>query len=51
MAKKAYRNLDTQAQESLALNQLYKLILIEMKCRCTDHDCQSVQEAVEVIER
>ena len=51
LAKKAYRNLDTQAQESLALNQLYKLIPIGMKCRCIDHDCQSVQEAVEVIER
>ena len=51
LAKKAYRSLDTDAQETLALNQLYKLIPVEMKCRCIDHDCQSVQQAVEVIER
>lgn len=51
LAKKAYRNLDASAQETLALNQLYKLIPVEMKCRCIDHDCQSVQQAVEVIER
>lgn len=51
LAKKAYRNLDTNAQETLALNQLYKLIPVDMKCRCIDHDCKSVQQAVEVIER
>ena len=51
LAKKAYRNLDSIAQDTLALNQLYKLIPVEMKCRCVDHDCQSVQQAVEVIER
>ena len=51
LAKKAYRHLDTNAQETLALNQLYKLIPVEMKCRCIDHDCQSVHQAVEVIER
>ena len=51
LAKKAYRSLHTDAQETLALNQLYKLIPVEMKCRCIDHDCQSVQQAVEVIER
>ena len=32
-------------------SQIYKLIPVEMKCRCVDHDCQSVQQAVEVIER
>ena len=31
LAKKAYRHLDSNAQESLALNQLYKLISVEMK--------------------
>lgn len=51
LAKKAYRKLDSNAQETLALNQLYKLIPVDMKCRCIDHDCQSVQQAVEVIER
>ena len=51
LARKAYRDLDTHAQETLALNQLYKLIPVEMKCRCMDHDCQSIHQAVEVIER
>ena len=49
--KTAYRNLDTDAQETLALNKLYKPIPVVMKCRCIDHDCQSVQQAVEIIER
>ena len=40
-----------KAQEALALNQLYKIISIEMKCRCIDKNCNSVAEAVEVIER
>ena len=39
------------AQETLALNQLYKLIPVEMKCRCIDSMCQNVYQAVEVIER
>lgn len=51
MAQKAYSNLDTQAQEALALNQLYKAISLEMKCRCIDRDCKSASEAVEIIER
>ena len=51
MAQKAYRNLDIKAQEALALNQLYKIVSIEMKCRCIDKNCKTVAEAVEVIER
>ena len=51
LAKKAYPHLDASVQETLALKQLYKLIPAEMKCRCADHDCQSVQQAIEVIER
>ena len=51
LAKKAHRHLDSNVQETLALNQLYKLIPVEMKCRCMDHDCQSIHQAVEVIER
>ena len=51
MAQRAYSNLDTQAQEALALNQLYKVISVEMKCRCIDKDCLTVAEAVDVIER
>ena len=51
MAQKAYCNLDSVAQEALALNQLYKVISLEMKCRCIDKDCRTVSEAVDVIER
>ena len=51
LARKAYRNLDSNAQETLALNQLYKLIPVEMKCRCMNYDCQSIHQAIEVIER
>lgn len=51
MAQRAYYNLDLNAQEALALNQLYKIISLEMKCRCIDKDCRTVAEAVDVIER
>ena len=51
MAQKAYSNLDTRAQEVLALNQLNKNISLEMKCRCIDKECHSVTEAVDLIER
>lgn len=51
MAQKAYSNLDTRAQEVLALNQLYKNISLEMKCRCIDKECRNVSEAVDLIER
>jgi hypothetical protein len=51
MSQKAYCNLDTIAQEALALNQLYKVITLEMKCRCIDRDCRTVADAVDVIER
>ena len=51
MAQKAYSNLDTRAQEVLALNQLYKNISLEKKFRCIDKECHSVTEAVDLIER
>ena len=50
MAQKAYCNLDSLAQEDLALNQLYKIMSLEMKCRCLDRDCRTVAEAVDIIE-
>ena len=50
LARKAYQDLGTHAQETLALNQLYKLIPVEMKCWCIDHECQSIYQAVEAIE-
>ena len=51
LCQKAYSDLDHRSQEKLALNQLYKLVSIEMKCRCMDHNCLTVNEAVSVIER
>ncbi|KAL3882353.1 hypothetical protein ACJMK2_028706 [Sinanodonta woodiana] len=51
MSQRAYVNLDSRAQKALALNQLYKCILLEMKCRCYDRECQTVAQAVEIIER
>lgn len=51
LAQKAYSNLDIDAQESLALNHLFKIIPVEMKCRCIDKECNTVTEAVDVIER
>lgn len=45
MVQRAYHNLDALAQEALALNQPYKVISLEMKCRCIDKDCQIVAEA------
>lgn len=51
LAQKAYYDLDIAAQESLALNQLFKVVSIEMKCRCIDKECKTVAEAVDVIER
>ncbi|KAK3599817.1 hypothetical protein CHS0354_022383 [Potamilus streckersoni] len=51
MAQKAYCNLDSKAQESLALNQFYKILPIEMKCRCIDKNCETVADAVDVVER
>ncbi|CAC5369859.1 unnamed protein product [Mytilus coruscus] len=51
LAQKAYYDLDSAAQESLALNQLFKVITVEMKCRCIDKECQTIADAVDVIER
>lgn len=51
MSQKAYPNLDALAQETLSINQLYKSITLEMKCGCIYKDCQTIADAVEVIER
>ena len=51
MAQKAYCNLDDTAQELLALNHLYKVVSVEMKCRCIDKNCQTVSDAADVIDR
>lgn len=51
LSQKAYTNLDARAQEALALNQLYKYISLEMKCRCIDKEYETVSDAIQVIER
>lgn len=50
-SRKAYVNLDTEAQEMLALQHFYKNISPEMRCRLMERDCQTVREAVEIVER
>lgn len=49
MAQRA--ELDSAAQESLALHQFYKGVCPEMRCRCLDRECRTVLEAVDVVER
>lgn len=51
LAQRAYPDLGLDAQESLALHQFYKAISLEMKCRCIDRDCRTVESAVQVVER
>jgi hypothetical protein len=51
MSQKAYCNLDERSQEALALNHLYKIIPVEMKIRCFDRDCNSITDAVGIIEK
>ena len=51
MAQKAYISLDANAQEMLALQQFYKAVSLEMRCRIMDKDCTSISEAVDVVER
>ncbi|CAC5414123.1 unnamed protein product [Mytilus coruscus] len=51
LSQKAYTNLDPRAKEALALNQLYKSVSLEMKCRCIDKECATISDAVQVIER
>ena len=51
LTKKAYSQLNTQSQDIVALNQLYKIISPEMKCRCIDNNCSSIHEAAAVIDK
>ena len=51
LARKAYSNLEPEAQEMLALQQFYKALSVEMRCRVMDRDCKTITAAVEVVER
>ena len=51
VGQKAYCNLDDTTQDLLALNHLYKVVSVKMKCRCIDKNCQTVFDAADVIDR
>ncbi|KAH3798214.1 hypothetical protein DPMN_151808 [Dreissena polymorpha] len=51
LSQKAYSTLDKEAQEMLALQHFYKNVSAEMRCRLMDKNCQTISEAVEVVER
>ena len=51
IAQKANLNLDETAQELLALIHLYKVVSVEMICKCIDKNCQTVSDAADVIDR
>jgi len=51
LTKKAYSQLNTASQDIVALNQLYKIISPDMKCRCIDNNCSSIHEAAAVIDK
>lgn len=50
-AQKAYQNLDSEAQEMLALQHFYQNVSPEMRCRLMDNNCRSIRDAVEIVER
>jgi hypothetical protein len=51
LSQKAYSTLDQEAQEMLALQHFNKNVSAEMRCRLMDKNCQTISEAVEVVER
>lgn len=51
MAQKAYPSLDSNAQEMLALQQFYKAVSLEMRCRLMDRETKNISDAVDVVER
>ena len=51
LTKKAHSQMNTKSQDIVALNQLYKIISPDMKCRCIDNNCSSIHEAVAVIDK
>ena len=51
LAQRSYSEIGSDAQESLALHQFYKAIILEMKCRCIDRDCCTVESPAQIVER
>ena len=50
LARRAHAGLDAQAQEAIALNQLYKSISPELKYQCITNGCTTVAEAVDIVD-
>lgn len=50
-AQRAYQDLDSEAQERLALQHFFQNVSPEMRCRLMDNNCRSIRDAVEVVER
>ena len=50
MSQRAYNNLNNEAKEMLALNQLYKSVSPDLKYKCISKNCTSVTQAVSIIE-
>ena len=50
LSRRAYGNFDVNTQEYLAMDQLYKSIKPEIKLRCFDRNCKTLEDAIEVIE-
>ena len=50
LAQRAYSNMNHDAREMLALNQLYKSVSPDLKYKCISENCTSVTKAVSIIE-
>lgn len=50
-AQKAYSDVDATAKEKLALNQFYRSLSNDMKCRCVVKECSTVFDAVTIVEK
>lgn len=50
LARKAYADLDYVAQERMALDQLYSSISPELRLKCIERDCRTVDQAVALIQ-
>ena len=51
LCQKAYSDFNCNSQEQLALDQLYRNVSLEMHCRCLEHECRTISQAVNVIDR
>ena len=50
LARKAYADLDYVAQERMALDQLYSAVSPELRLKCIERDCHTVDHAVAIIQ-